>query len=175
MGQGPLFAPPSRPSDQPPRCSNGMGRVRVEAVSRRFPSRGSVALRERPARKSRSTWGVSLALQLNLSELGRLEYYCDSHAYSCDFSNVEVNSRKAIWKNVEPCEKPSHTLTFLHEDRPCTAVSGSRRPSRRLAQVAPRGNSIPDSRPLPQRWKARIPFHGTGCCSQLWLSWQSLL
>ena len=63
-------------------------------------------MRERPARKSRSTWGVSLALQLNLSELGRLEYYCDSHAYSCDFSNVEVNSRKAIWKNVEPCEKP---------------------------------------------------------------------
>lgn len=124
MGQGPLFAPPSRPSDQPPRCSNGMGRVRVEAVSRRFPSRGSVALRERPARKSRSTWGVSLALQLNLSELGRLEYYCDSHAYSCDFSNVEVNSRKAIWKNVEPCEKPSHTLTFLHEDRPAPPSIG---------------------------------------------------
>ena len=100
MGHGPLFA--RRQAGHRTgrlRPATGWAGIRVEAVPRRLPSWGSVPLRERPARKSRSTWGVSLALQLNLG--ARLAWAAQLHLYmyfdSCTNEVSQSPGMSPLW------------------------------------------------------------------------------
>jgi hypothetical protein len=148
------------------RPATGWAGIRVEAVPRRLPSWGSVPLRERPARKTGRAGphgGCRWRYRLNLG--ARLAWAAQLHLYMYFDSCTNEFSQSP---GMSPCGTLSVILSSpASEPRRRFGGAGtrdklSRARSARLQLCVSAG-------------KDESTIRGTGCCSQLWLSWQSLL